>query len=167
MTLDPVILQQIDAAFRWPERVEPVLQRRHALLRLSCAPSLASVSHAWAIVGAEVRRPGSQAIVREVRVTRGRGESDGLEVRDAAIDLATAEAWCREASGIRVPLVGVSKNLGCDGTTYTLSCDAGFASVRMSWWCGGPDEWSELTEWARGMMKRLHALTTPREDLHE
>jgi hypothetical protein len=167
MPLDPVMLQRIDAAFQRPERADPVLERRHALLRLSCAPSLASVSYAWAIVGAEVRRPGSRAVVREIRVTRAGGEADGVDVRDAEVDLATAEAWCREAAGIRIPIVGVTRNLGCDGTTYTLSCEAGFASVRMTWWCSGPGEWSELTDWARGMMKRLHALTTPGEALHD
>ncbi len=45
----------------------------------------------------EARRPGSRAIVREIRVTRGSGEADGLDVRDVEVDLVTEEAQCREA----------------------------------------------------------------------
>ncbi|MBK8254489.1 MAG: hypothetical protein IPK82_17705 [Polyangiaceae bacterium] len=114
-------------------------------------------------MGADPNRPGSKAIVREIRVTRGTGRGDGLRVCDVEIEPATAEAWGREAASIQIPVLGMAPIIGCDGTTYTLSCDAGFAKLSMGWWSDHPREWAELTTWARSMMRRLHALTSPEE----
>ena len=164
MTYDPDLIQRIEAAVSEPESADPPLRRRRVLLRLSRAPSLAFTSHAWVIVASDARRPGSPAIVREVCCTRS-GARAGLTVRDVETDEATASAWCREAAAIPVPLVGFEDNLGCDGTTYTLFAQGGFAFVNLSWWCDGPREWRPLTAWARALMERLHDLAGQGEPL--
>jgi hypothetical protein len=163
VTYDPDLILRIEAAMREPESADPPLERRRVLLRLSLSPSLAFTSYSWVIVASDARRPGSPAIVREVRC-RG-GERAGLTVRDVEIDEATTTAWCREAAAIPVPLVGFEKNLGCDGTTYTLFAESGFAFVNLSWWHDGPREWRPLTGWARALMKRLHDLAGQGEPL--
>jgi hypothetical protein len=112
-------------------------------------------------------------MVREIRWVRWKGPDDPRpaepRIRDAEVDVATATGWCREAAGIRIPIVGYQANMGLDGMTYTLSSEAGFASAHLSWWSsgwsGGPREWSELTAWARSMMERLHAYVSPAEPL--
>lgn len=104
-------------------------------------------------------------MAREIRITLSQGHVDGLRVRDAEIDPATVDAWCREAASIRIPLVDISTPPCADGAVYTLSSGVG-ATANVIWYGDGPREWSELTTWARSIMKRLHDRTSPEEPLN-
>jgi hypothetical protein len=164
--LDQDDLHRIEAALAWPEHQEPRLQRRHAIFRLSRAPALRAVSHAFAVVGPASRRPDSRPLVREVRLDRraiDQGVDGGLRIRDAEVTVEQVDGWVRELRAIRIPLGGVERNMGLDGTTFTLSTEAGLAAASLRWWWDGPPAWSELTGWARRMMRMLHRCTSPEE----
>jgi hypothetical protein len=165
MPSDDEHLRRIAAALERPELVDPRLHRRHALFRLSRAPALRAISHAWAVMGPMKGREDGRPIVRELRVDRhARGAEAQFRVRDVELTTAVVDTWLTELYDIRIPVGGIERNLGTDGTTYALSTKAGFAALSMSWWADGPPAWRDLTRWARRTMGVLHACTSPDDE---
>jgi hypothetical protein len=155
--------RRIAVALERPERVEPPLQRRHLLFRLSRRQL--PISCAWTVMGPVMGREEGRPIVRELRLDHhASGAEDPFRVRDVELTTAVVDAWLAELREIRIPVGGVEVNIGLDGTTYSLSTEAGFAKLSVSWWVHGPPAWRELTGWAHRTMGVLHACTSPDDE---
>jgi hypothetical protein len=153
-----------------PDRWPPPFGDAEVALRLS-GGSGDEFSLAWAVI--VPRRQTEKAIIREGAITRqaflnvmnaaqettqSLMAADLVRVRDVSIPLSVVQPLLQSAAQLTVPVVGMSRNDGVDGTTFHLSATSGQCATELVWWASGPPEWGALTAWARTARQLLREL---------
>src|SRR5687768_7540879 len=78
---------------------------------------------------------------------RGFSTAPSLSVRDAVVHTGDYDVLLDEGSRLRIPVVGLEESLGLDEETWGITSNAFLARPCLEWWCDGPGEWRDFTDW--------------------
>lgn len=174
----PLTIPELILRSRKAERWLPPIEKAEVQLRLSGGTD-GTYQFAWTIL--LPRSPDQPALVREaalasgamIRLMQGKPENTRslvaaglLQIRDVSVPRAEAQRLLCESLQLLVPVAGMSRNDGMDGTTYSLSAESGLCSTELVWWQSGPREWERLITWAAAARRHLHELVNPGSPLY-